>query len=60
MQVIAKAKGFDGAVVREPGDTFEMPADAKGSWFEPVEAEPETPKAKGKAKTKAEADGDLA
>lgn len=38
MQVIATARGFDGRVVREKGEEFDMPDDAFGSWFEPTEA----------------------
>lgn len=36
MKVKATARGFDGSAVREPGDIFDMPKDAQGSWFKPV------------------------
>jgi hypothetical protein len=42
MQVKATKQGFCGLQLREPGDTFDMPAGATGTWFEPVkQAEPE-------------------
>lgn len=34
-KVIATARGYHGGVI-EPGQTFEIDATAKGSWFEPV------------------------
>lgn len=30
--------GKDGHALRQPGETFEMPDGAKGSWFEPVDS----------------------
>lgn len=35
MKVIATAKGYSGQV-REVGDEFEVPDNARGSWFKPV------------------------
>lgn len=35
MEVIATKPGYFGRL-RAAGDTFEVPDDAKGSWFEPV------------------------
>lgn len=40
MRVIAKRLGHAG-VLRQPGEVFEMPDNAKGTWFDPVpEAKP--------------------
>lgn len=36
MRVIATARGFDGHVVREVDEEFDVPDGAKGSWFLPV------------------------
>lgn len=33
--VEATGIGHDGLTVRLPGDVFQMPAGAKGSWFKP-------------------------
>lgn len=44
MRVTATKEGFDGQVIRRPGDEFDMPDGASGSWFEPVPAEPKQPK----------------
>lgn len=44
MKVIATKPGYFGKL-RQPGDDFEVPDGAKGSWFEPVE-KPEGKKAK--------------
>lgn len=38
MQVIATKQGFDGRVVREKGDEFDLPDGSAGSWFEPTDA----------------------
>jgi len=46
MRVIATKEGHDGVVIRRPGDEFDMPDGSKGSWFEPVPAEPKPKKAK--------------
>lgn len=35
MRVIATKEGYDGQVRRSPGEVFDMPENAKGSWFEP-------------------------
>ena len=55
MHVIATAVGFHSPTARllQPGDEFEMPDGAKGTWFEPVESAP-APKA-GKKKEPATA-----
>lgn len=57
MKVIATKKGFDGKVLREPGDVFDMPDGAKGSWFELVRAQKEDT---SKAKTGGKPADDLA
>ena len=55
MRVIAKKTGYFG-VLRETGDTFDVPDEETGSWFEPVaapqdgEAEPDGKEKKGKKK----------
>lgn len=42
MRVIATNRGYDNVTTREPGDEFDMPEGAKGSWFRRVgEALPE-------------------
>ena len=33
MRALAIERGYDGAVLREPGDSFEMPDGSRGSWF---------------------------
>lgn len=38
VRVRATKEGYDNVAVRQPGDVFDMPKGAKGSWFEPVEA----------------------
>jgi len=50
-KVIATDRGYDNLVVREPGDVFDMPDDATGSWFKPVEEDGEPKAAKGKGAT---------
>jgi hypothetical protein len=50
MRVIATAKGYFGGL-REPGDEFEVPDGAKGSWFAPVAAEDAKPAGKAKRKS---------
>lgn len=45
MKVIATKMGYFGRL-REPGDEFDVPNDAKASWFEPVEVQSETGKGK--------------
>ncbi len=40
MRVIATKPGFSD-YLRQPGDVFEVPDGSKGSWFKPVEDEPE-------------------
>lgn len=37
MRVRAIDTGYDNVLVREPGDEFDMPADAFGPWFEPID-----------------------
>lgn len=50
MLVRATRVGFDGLKVREPGEVFDMPENAAGSWFdlaeqaEEAEAKPERKK----------------
>lgn len=59
MQVIAKKTGYFG-VLREAGDTFDVPDEETGSWFEPVatpqedEVEPDGKEKKGKKKQAAD------
>jgi hypothetical protein len=55
-KVIAIAKGYDGVVVRNPGDVFEVADGAKGSWFKAADGDTKGPASKpGKAaKAKAE------
>lgn len=55
MRVIATKPGFSG-YLRQPGDEFEVPDGTKGSWFKPVEDEPEKPAARGRKASKADAD----
>jgi len=43
MKVIATAKGYDNKAVREPGEVFDMPEGAKGSWFRPYVGEKAAP-----------------
>lgn len=43
MFVTATGVGFDGLVIRQPGETFQMPAGSKASWFVPHEDEPQEP-----------------
>jgi hypothetical protein len=38
MKVIATKRGYDGIAIREEGEEFDMPDEATGTWFEPVEA----------------------
>lgn len=45
MKVIATKLGYYGRL-REPGDEFDVPSDAKASWFEPVETQQEAGKGK--------------
>lgn len=54
MRVIATAVGFDGTELRNPGDEFEMPDGAKGSWFEPKDDEPKAEAKPHKSKAKSE------
>ncbi|WP_422096890.1 hypothetical protein [Variovorax sp.] len=46
VRVIATETGYDGSKLREPGEEFDMPEDATGTWFEPVDEK------KGKADDK--------
>ena len=58
MKVIATKAGYFGKL-RAPGDEFEVPEGAKGSWFKPVPAdEPEAKPARGR-KASAEPADDL-
>jgi hypothetical protein len=50
MKVIATKVGFDGKQIRNPGDIFDMPKGAKGSWFEPAAEAPSEPAPTGKVK----------
>ena len=40
MRVIATAVGYDNIVLRQPGEEFDMPDGAKGSWFRPAGGNP--------------------
>jgi hypothetical protein len=60
MRVIATARGYDNITTREIGDEFDMPDDAKGSWFAPKDApvkssKEDKPKAGKQSKTPSEA-----
>jgi hypothetical protein len=44
MFVIATAKGWDNLRMREEGEVFEMPDDAKASWFRPYKGDEEEAK----------------
>jgi hypothetical protein len=37
VNVIATGQGWDGIAIREPGEEFQMPEGATGSWFEPLD-----------------------
>jgi hypothetical protein len=52
MKVIATGPGYDGIVLRDRGDEFDMPDGATGSWFDPVDGEATEPVVK-KSKEKA-------
>ena len=54
MRVTATKEGFDGQVIRRPGEEFDMPDGVTGSWFEPVPAEPKPKRAEPKPKRAAE------
>lgn len=43
MRVIATAVGYDGICIRHPGEEFDMPEDAAGSWFRPKGREGDAP-----------------
>lgn len=45
VEVVATAQGWDGKVMREPGETFEMPAGSQGKWFKPAPPKVAKPKA---------------
>ncbi len=49
MRVTATKEGFDGQVIRRPGEEFDMPDGVTGSWFEPVPAEPKPKRRKAGA-----------
>lgn len=57
--VEAVSLGFDGLTLRQPGDVFQMPAGAKGSWFKPhgeaAAEESEVPKQRGPGRPRKEA-----
>jgi hypothetical protein len=60
MKVIATATGYDGIVVREPGEVFEIKDGKKGSWFKPAEElEASVPRGKGKKPPVEDATDDL-
>jgi hypothetical protein len=40
VDVIATARGWDGLAVRDPGEEFQMPEGATGSWFRPAHEAP--------------------
>lgn len=40
MKVIALKHGYFGKLI-SPGEEFDVPNDAKGSWFQPVELKPD-------------------
>ena len=44
-QVIAVAVGFDGIVVRNPGDAFDMPDGVTADWFRSADQGALQPKA---------------
>ena len=50
MRVTAIKEGFDGQAIRRPGDEFDVPDGAKGSWFEPVQTDPEPKRRKAPGK----------
>ena len=55
--VVATAKGYDNLALREAGDEFVMPDDAKGSWFKDVKADEHEEKRKpGRPPNKREKD----
>lgn len=56
MLVRAKSVGFFGSL-RQVGDEFEVPDDAKGSWFSPVNEKAEKAGPKAKADKKTDEDG---
>ena len=47
MKVIATKAGYFGKL-RQPGDEFDVPDGTKGSWFHPVNREPDDKKTKTK------------
>lgn len=57
MEVVATKRGYLGKL-REPGDTFTVPADAKASWFAPANAAPAQLTAAQAKAAKAQADAD--
>lgn len=44
VDVVATGQGWDGIAMREPGEQFQMPEGATGSWFHPVGEAPPPPK----------------
>lgn len=54
MQVKATKQGFDGRVIRYPGDVFAMPEGAKGSWFSVIPVAEKSAEEKSEAKPKKE------
>lgn len=48
-KVVAKERGYDGQSIRDEGDTFDMPAGEKASWFSPAD-EDDKPKSRGRQK----------
>lgn len=59
MFVTATGVGFDGLAIRQPGETFQMPAGSKGSWFEPHEDEPQEPVKRGPGRPKKDAEKEV-
>lgn len=39
MKVVATKVGYDGRLIRQPGDVFDMPDGMTATWFEPVKPE---------------------
>lgn len=56
MKVIALKHGYFGKLI-SPGEEFDVPNDAKGSWFQPVEQEPINKEPAGNSKTSRAKDG---
>lgn len=55
MKVIATAFGFFGGARRREGAVFEVGAEDKADWFQPVDGKPDVAKARAEIKAKADA-----